>query len=754
MADRYWFGGTNSWVSQNSGYWAASAPAGFVASQSGTTLTIASGGTPAIGNAVITNAGAFLGTITGGSGTTWTLDTSATVASTQMYAATIASYPTAAVDSVFFGYVSTGSSSLPHTVTLTSSNSCLDFRRDNNPVTIAGTGTLTIAGSLLANSSTWSQNGGITFTSTSTGRTIQTASTISSAITFSGAGGGWSLAAALTTTGAITVTQGTFTTNNYSVTATALASSNANTRAINLGSSTVTLSTGATPINFAVGTNLTFNAGTSQIICSGAGLTISGGGQTFYNLSITNTVWVVASILGSNTFNNLSVAGTTSAGTSVVSIAADQAVNGTLTLSAGSDATTRAFVRSDVIGVTRTLTVNSFAAGSADIDFRDITIAGAAAPVSGTRFGNCKGNSGITFPVAKTVYWNLAAGGNWSATGWATTGGGTPAVTNFPLAQDTTIFQSTGLNSAATVTVNVNYNIGTIDMSARTTNTMTLATGTTTPAIYGNWINGTGVTLTGTGTLTFAGRGSQTITSAGKAFTQPVVVNSPSGSVTLQDAFTTSVSTAGALQVAYGTFDANGYSVTLSGAASTVATSVSTTRTIAIGSGTWTLAGSGNVWNASIPTGLTVTGTGTISLTSASAKSFIGGGIQTYPTINQGGTGALTITGSNKFANITNTAIGSVLFTGGTTNEFTAFNLNGTSTAARLTLGSTNTTQAILKKPSTWYMGAGSLDNGNNTGLNFSVGGGIDYLAVSYINGQTTGAPPTYNAFGNFFMLF
>jgi hypothetical protein len=35
-----------------------------------------------------------------------------------------------------------------------------------------------------------------------------------------------------------------------------------------------------------------------------------------------------------------------------------------------------------------------------DVDFRDITIAGAAAPLTGTRLGNCKGNSGITFPAA------------------------------------------------------------------------------------------------------------------------------------------------------------------------------------------------------------------------------------------------------------------------------------------------------------------------------------------------------------------
>jgi hypothetical protein len=139
-------------------------------------------------------------------------------------------------------------------------------------------------------------------------------------------------------------------------------------------------------------------------------------------------------------------------------------------------------------------------------------------------------------------------------------------------------------------------------------------------------------------------------------------------------------------------------------------------------------------------------------MTSASTKTFSGGGIQTFPTITQGGSGSLTISGSNKFANITNTAIGTVLFTGGTTNEFTAFNLNGTSTAIRLTLGSSNTTQAILRKSTAWLMGAGSLDGGNNTGLSFTAGGGIDFLSVSYINGTLVGPPSSTQ--GNFFAFF
>jgi hypothetical protein len=185
---------------------------------------------------------------------------------------------------------------------------------------------------------------------------------------------------------------------------------------------------------------------------------------------------------------------------------------------------------------------------------------------------------------------------------------------------------------------------------------MTLATGSTAPFIYGNWINGTGTTLTGTGTMTFAGRGSQTITSAGRTFTQGFTIDTPGGSVTLQDAFGTSLSTSSALVITNGTFDAATFNVTLSGSSSAVSSSNSNTRTIAVGSGTWTIASSGTSWNAATAINLTVTGTGTISLTSASTKGFSGGGIAyTNITLNQGGAGTLTISGNNTFKDITNT---------------------------------------------------------------------------------------------------
>ena len=652
-----------------------------------------------------------------------------------------ASVPTAA-DNVFFNQAAT------YTVTMSGtagSLSCNDFTVSAGVVTFAGSGAalLVVSGSLNTTSSTtWGGTAGnITFNSTTTGKTISTnGAAWSFALIFTGVGGGWSLGSAFSSPGgtqAITISAGTFSTNNYSITCPAIT---INGGTFNPGSSLITLST-STAFTYTSGT---FNAGTSDIRCSGTSPTFAGGSQTFNQVRFTSTNLNTASVSGANTFQDFLVTGRTSSGIGQVSFSANQTINGTLTLSAGTNATMRTFVRSDTIGTTRTLTCAAVAAPT-DIDFRDITIAGAAAPVSGTRLSDCRGNSGITFPSAKTVYWITTGANNWAgalASSWALTQGGAFTHDAFPLAQDTAVFDNSRPGSGVTITINHSYNIGTIDMSARTGNTMTLATGSNQPTIYGNWINGTGTTLSGTGALTFAGRGSQTITSAGRTFTQQLTVETPSGSVSILDALTTSAT----FRLTNGTFNTNNYATTVT---AFLPGNNTATRQLSLGSATLTINSSGAIWNYA-GTNLTVTGTGTISLTSASAKTFAGGGIQTYPTLNQGGAGTLTVSGSNKFANITDTAIGRVQFTGGTTNIFDAFNLSG-DVGNLLQLGSTNTTQAILQKSSAWLMGANSTDAGNNTGLSFTAGGGIDYLSVSYINGTVVNPAAST---GNFFAFF
>jgi hypothetical protein len=582
---------------------------------------------------------------------------------------------------------------------MTGTLACLDITVSAGIVTFA-TGTtpqLEIRGSMsLVAGTIWTYNQALNFTATTTGRTITTNGTsLAGVIGFNGAGGGWTLGSALTTTGSINIVSGSFNTSstgNYSVSCSTFQLNGTVTRSATLNASTLTLSVNnAQAFSIPSLTNLTFNAGTSQINLTGGTTTgINSGGLTFYNVSFA-TANASITITGNNTFNNLSFAGRSTTGISTTTISGDQTINGTLTLSGAGVASGRAFITSNTIGTQRTLTVNAFAAGASDYDFRDIAVTGTAAPLTGTRFGDCKGNSGITFPAAKTVYWRHTGGPNsWGQTGlgsWSFTIGGAFDATAFPLAQDTAVFPAaTYPASGSTANINFSYNIGTIDMSARTTNTMTLGTGTTAPAIYGNWINGTGTTISGTGSLTFQGRGAQTITSAGRSFTQNIGTTSPGGSVTLLDNLTTSTGTQSG--AGGGTFNANGYNFTAVGYSS----NNTGVRTIAIGSGTWTLNGVGSPWNTPTITNLTVTGTGTISLTNASAKIFNGGGIQTYPTLNQGGTGTLTVTGSNKFAAITATTAGTVSLTSGTTTQVPLINTTGTAT---VTVNPTSTTATI-----------------------------------------------------------
>lgn len=74
--------------------------------------------------------------------------------------------------------------------------------------------------------------------------------------------------------------------------------------------------------------------------------------------------------------------------------------------------------------------------------------------------------------------------------------------------------------------------------------------------------------------------------------------------------------------------------------------------------------------------------------------------------------------------------------------KFANFNLSGQSgnlfTVKSITAG----TAVTVTKPGTWYMGANSTNVSNNTNLNFTAGGGIDYLSVRDITGS---ALPTGN---------
>ena len=541
-------------------------------------------------------------------------------------------------------------------------------------VTLAGTTNLYVHDdiTLPATGLTRTYTGLLTLTGSTAGKTLTTNGVaLNSIINVEGVGAEWTLGSAADFgTRDVFVLAGSFDTDGYSLTAAGIVSNTVYDRAVYLRASAVSLS-GTTPINLGTSESaraaLTFSAGTSDISLLSLSPTLSGNDSTFHNVTATNLNFSQFRINGSNTFNNLATVGPTSPRVRDVVFTQDQTINGTLSFPAGVHAAMRTFARSDAVGATRTLTCAAFS--GTDADFRDITIAGAAAPISGTRLGDRKGNTGIVFDAPKTVYYGLTTNNDWGpfTTGgaWSLIDGGATNVDNFPLPQDTAVFASRP-NNAQTVTINAFYGIGNVDMSARTTNTLTLnfSSGL---HVFGNWTNGTGTIFSGSSTLTFFGRTAQTVTSAGRLFSPSVEIDSPGGSVTLQDAITIS---GFSLTLISGTLDASGYNITLSNNSGTFSASANNPRTIALGSATLALQGS--TWTVANPATLTVTGAGTISMRSSSSKTFAGGDANyATVTLDQGGAGVLTVSGNNTFANITNTrsAFGAATINFGSTSQ-------------------------------------------------------------------------------------
>jgi hypothetical protein len=522
----------------------------------------------------------------------------------------------------------------------------------------------------------------------------------------------------------LTLTKGTFDTGGYNIICGTFNLSNSNTRSLTLNSSTITISNGF-DWNATTTTNLTFNSGTSTIRISSGDF--NGGGLTYYNLECQGTPAVVNQ---SNTFNDIIFIRVGPPGTNSTFFSANQTVNGAIS-STSSSSTHRSFVGSNTIGTQRTLTCASVSSLT-DVDFRDIVIAGVAAPATGTRLGNCGNNSGITFTAAANKYWVGASSANWSSTSWATSSGGVAADTNFPLPQDTAIIDNSALSAGETITLVVNqlYNYPTIDTSART-NAMTLSLSQDS-TIVGGLLVGSGVTLSGTSYFVFTNYSLQQISGDLLRFE----INSGlAGGVQLSGA-TTATSQ---VNLANGTLDLNGYTLT-----TPTFETLAGTKDITFNGGTIDITGSStSAWVNSNPTNFTTTagsGTGTISMTSASAKTFTGGGSTYNCTLNQGGAGTLTIAGANTFGDITNTHAGSSTISLSANQTVSNFTLSGTSgNVITFNSSSAGVRQNISKSSgtvnviylnikdsngtggATWnaFTANGNVDGGNNLGWNF-----------------------------------
>ena len=353
-------------------------------------------------------------------------------------------------------------------------------------------------------------------------------------------------------------------------------------------------------------------------------------------------------------------------------------------------------------------------------------------------------------------YW-VGGTGTWDATtttNWSTSSGGAGGA-SVPTASDNVFFDANSnvLATAFTVTMANAPRVCRDFTASGLDGTMTLAGSAIALTVSGSLtFQATNFTRTYTGLTTFnATTTGKTVTLNGSTLTT-VTFDGVGGAWTLGSALTSTIFTLnnGILNLDGKTCTASNRFVTGTGV-----------KNLTFNGGILVCSNSAtNAFNNIAPTNFTTTagtGTGTISMTSASAKTFVGGGSTFNCTLNQGGAGALTITGSNTFSDITNTrkntSAASILFTAGTTNTFADWNASGESTRL-LTIGSDTAASHTLSKASGtvsadflsisrstatggagWYAGANSTDGGNNSGWIFT-------------------APPVATATGNFLVFF
>lgn len=327
------------------------------------------------------------------------------------------------------------------------------------------------------------------------------------------------------------------------------------------------------------------------------------------------------------------------------------------------------------------------------------------------------------FWVGGAGSWNNTLTTNWSATSGGA--GGASA----PTSSDDATFDASSGGGTVTLT-STSPTVKTLTMTNAAT--MTLAGGDL--DVRGNVALGANVTYSATGKLTIGG--DSTFTSSGKAWNSTVGI-SFGHTTTLADDFGSSTtdinSTAGSL-------DGNGHNVTL-------ASLNNNGGPVILGSGTWTITGSGaTAWKC---TGGTVTAnTSTIKFTDSTNTdlTFVGAGL-TYKNIwfaRGASTGANIITGANTFADLkdTGSVAHNLTLPASATTTVATFTVSG-SIGQRITVqsssagvaatlsksGGTVSVDYLTIKDSTatggaaWRAGQHSINSGNNTGWFFTRSG-------------------------------
>ena len=713
MANRYWVGGTNTWDA---------------------------------------TAGTKWSTTSGGSGG--------------------ASVPTSA-DSVFFDQAGT------YTVTISGTRNCLDITVSAGTVTFTSTGALTVAGSMsLVSTTVWNATGTITFTGSPTVTTNTV--TIGAPITYNSTSGTMTLGSALTlaNTRTFTLTAGTLNLVSYTLTTGLFSSSNSNTRVIAFGTGNITvngatgtlwttstvtnLTTTGTQVvnvsnstagnttitsgslseansisfNFTTGSYaLTLTAGTKRNLNFtgfGAG-TVSNTAQTIYgNMILSNDMTLTGGA-------NIWTLGGTVVSTRDVDLANKTALGFPLTFNA--TGSTFRFLRNTTLNTNYTWQTGNFDLNGFELSVTTFVRTPGFGAVSMTANGgrvNVTGTSGVVLDPQPSASYYISGVVPIYLTPTSTPSGRTIS----SLGQGFSLYFSGAVSQTDTLSITpTNFYVKNLDSTGFSGtfnatglywevygslffNSSTSFSGFSSKVLY---LWGSGVQETIGGTTSFPTFG--TVSTLGSNSNYKLNQN-----VTTTDSF----------GVGNGTLDLNGKTVTTKRGSSS--------GTIAMSGGTIVLTGSNSdppsiqpVWNTTDPA--TFTGSGTISCTSNLDK-YIGPAGRTLPTINQGGTGTLSLeddgTGTGYVLNdLTSTATSNttIVLPVNVTTTFTNFTLSGASTAQVTLRSGGSGTRATISKASgtvsvsyltiqdiaatggaTWnaFTTNGNVDGGNNTGWNFS----------------------------------
>lgn len=248
-------------------------------------------------------------------------------------------------------------------------------------------------------------------------------------------------------------------------------------------------------------------------------------------------------------------------------------------------------------------------------------------------------------------YWIGTTSSSWTnSANWSdTSGGGTGA--SVPTIADDVFFDSNS-NGGNNLTITSSVSAKSLTFTGFTKTVTFLSANV---SVAGNVTLGSGMTFGYSGTDNTYGiifTGSGTLISAGIAGPK-ITVNGSGIVVTLGDEFNAPSRT---ITVTQGTFDANNYNVTFLAFSS----ANSNVRTVTMGSGLWTITGTGVVWTTNITTNLTFnknTANILLSNDSANDRLFTGGGL-TFNKLTIGGTTSTSITsinGANSFSEIDST---------------------------------------------------------------------------------------------------